>query len=338
MEHEQEVSTTSMRFTSRLDGVIEPLDGLLAAALRKWAERVCIDKPIVIFGMERSGTTLLYSLLANHPDPYWLSRLDSVLPSAPCISSMARRVISVLFKSTYVAIPGAISTSRGAIAPSECLPYWRKIFRWGTEDDYLIQDDRFTEEYLTSQEMVRIRRDLRMRLFIMGKKRLLFKQPGFSLKIRYLNALFPDARFIHVLRNPIDNFASLMRAKRAAGGRFWGIKVPGWRTFEGDLAEQTLFQLRSVLDIIDEDMRAIPDWRQRFMRIHYEDLVEDPHGTIQAVSRFVSLDGAASIARAYAHVVPQPVDREWLDALPANTRDELKQLASKYGYKNLADI
>jgi hypothetical protein len=160
-------------------------------------------------------------------------------------------MISGLLLSTYVAIPGTISASKSSIPASECMSYWSKIFQGGTEDNYRVDDDHFYTRISNPGGEGPYPARSAQRASLKKATTCFFKQSGFVLKIRCLDALLPDARFILVLRNPIDNFASLMKVKQAIGGGFWGIKVPGWRTFEGDFAEQALYQMRSVLDIVD---------------------------------------------------------------------------------------
>ncbi|WP_152918054.1 sulfotransferase, partial [Ardenticatena maritima] len=254
-----------------LNVVLRPIDRSISILLSpRWRSQK-IERPIFIIGVERSGTTLVYSLLANHPDFYWLSRLDSIIPDCPLLSCFIRRGISFFMPDqNYVAIPRAISRSRGMIPPSECLPYWRRIFNWGSEDNYIVDDDYFTEMDATDSLRKFIYRDLRVRLAFSKKSRLLFKQPGLSLKIRFLNSVFEDAIFLHVIRDPITNFLSLVQAKNRSQEKFWGVKVPGWREFLQSSNEvQSVLQIRRTLEIIDQDIQQIKG-TNRYFRIYYE--------------------------------------------------------------------
>lgn len=291
-----------------------------------------ITNPIFIFGVERSGTTLLYSILSNHPDLYWFSRLDSVMPGMPTVACTIRRFFDALSDETYIAIPDTISRSHGIISPSECLPYWRNLFRWGDEDDYQIDDDRFDETDLDDSLRGWIVADVQKRLMLLDKKRLLVKQPGFSLKIRYFDALFPDALFIHMVRHPRVNLASLVRTKDQSSEIFWGTKVPGWRRYlDASPARQAAFQMQSVAETVERDIEAIDDAGSRYLQVKYEDLTDAPEETIRRVLAFCRLDVTAEIEQSLAGIRAR--ERKAIDLeVTDEVRAILNELADRDGY------
>jgi len=316
-----------------VDRILTPLDGLLALMSAKRKAGIIIDKPIFIIGVERSGTTLLYSILANHPDLYWLSRLDSALPSNPCISSLVRQLLSpISVKSAYIAIPGTISLSQGMLPPSECLPYWRQIFKWGDEANYLIEDDRFTEADVDERIKRFLHEDLKLRLLWMQKKRLLFKQPGFSLKVRFINAVFPDALFLHIIRDPFMNCLSLVRAKEAGHEKFWGIKIPGWRNLlAADKWLQAAIQIHTTLEIIEEDIRKARI-EERYLRLKYEDLIGSPYESLRRVLDFCCLSWTDSIEDALKGIRKGQNKNNNKMVFPKEVTDILTSIAEKYEY------
>lgn len=265
-----------------------------------------IVKPIFIVGVERSGTTLLYSILANHPDLYWLSRLDSLLPKNPMLACLIRRTVRFLRPNdTYVARPGTISKSNGLIPPSECLPYWKPIFKWGNVENYLIEDDYFNENDLDEKTKENIHIDLKKRLHLMDRERVLFKQTGFTLKLRYINALFPDALILHVIRHPIAHLGALVRAKEREKTKFWGVKVPGWKRYiDADFTQQAIFQLLTAAEVIENDLPYLERSTQRYFRIKYEDLISSPLKTTKQVLSFCDLDLVPNIESAFEGIRP----------------------------------
>ena len=116
--------------------------------------------------------------------------------------------------------------------------------------------------------------DFYVRLVVARKKRLLLKQSGFCLKIRWFDAVFPDAVFLHIVRHPVDHLVSLVKAKQTSGEKFWGIKIPGWRDLTALSPEdQGVIHIKETLDIVEKDIRQIHNWRGRYLRLKYEDLV-----------------------------------------------------------------
>jgi hypothetical protein len=292
-------------------------------------------EPIIILGVERSGTTLLYSILSNHPELYWFSRLDSILTGAPLMACLIRQLASTVFKDVHIASVGTISQTRGLLPPSECLPYWRRIFGWGDENDYLIEDDSFDEQDLDPERAKTVRFDLRKRLYFLHRTRLLFKQPGFSLKIRYLNALFPDALFIHVIRHPFDNLASLVDAKERSGENFWGTKIPGWRGLIGrDRVSQAALQMKTVLETIENDTRTIEKASQRFLTVKYEDLQGSPDTSLEEILAFCKLDMTPAIQSSALGIEPRNRRKKQASfSVSSEVSEILSRISSRYGYE-----
>jgi hypothetical protein len=130
-----------------------------------------------------------------------------------------------------------------------------------------------------------------------GSLRFLEKTPKNALRIPFLRALFPDARFIYLYRNPRDNLSSLLDSWRS--GRFrtypglpgwtgepWShLLIPGWQELIGKpLAEIVAAQWRITHEIILQDLAGVPesDWEL----IAYETLLGDTAGEIERLCRF----------------------------------------------------
>lgn len=127
--------------------------------------------------------------------------------------------------------------------------------------------------------------------------RLLEKTPKNALRIPFLQALFPDARFIYLYRNPRDNLSSLLDSWRS--GRFrtypelpgwegepWSLLlVPGWRELVGrPLAEIVAAQWKTTHATILADLASIP--QEQWCMLDYADLLQDPAQVIEALCRF----------------------------------------------------
>jgi Sulfotransferase family len=268
-----------------------------------------IRQPVFILGMERSGTTLIYSLLANHPAFYWLSTLDTVLPRSPAVTSVFRRSVErVAAAETYLSVPGTIAESAGTIAPSECGRYWRMFV---PDAGPVRQDGVLRAEDVPRGLADRLMHDLGVRLALMDRQRLLAKRPGFALKIPYLRELFPDAIFVDVVRRAEDNVRSLVAAKRRSTDEFWGIKVPGWQDLaHRPLQAQAEAQLAAVRAIVERDARGVP--AGQYVQVSYDELVESPSQAVRSMLERLSLEPTARMLAASAMVV-RPPRRKLLD-------------------------
>jgi hypothetical protein len=130
--------------------------------------------------------------------------------------------------------------------------------------------------------------------------RFLEKTPKNALRIPFLHALFPDARFIYLHRGAQESISSILAGWMS--GRFvtypslpgwhgpkWSFLLPmGWRELNGHpLVEVAAFQWRATNTRILEDLRRLPD--SQWTSVRYEQLVEDPAGRLQALCEFVQV-------------------------------------------------
>jgi len=131
--------------------------------------------------------------------------------------------------------------------------------------------------------------------------RLLEKTPKNALRIPFFNALFPDARFVFLWRQPEENISSIIDAWRAGGwitypklqgwdGPPWSLLLPpGWQSLKGrPLAEIAAYQWSETNRIIMDDLEALPAERRHVVR--YDDFVANPGAAIQGIASFAAID------------------------------------------------
>ncbi len=158
----------------------------------------------------------------------------------------------------------------------------------------------WTEADATPARIQRLRRWLAWYRHAQGKPRFVNKHPRNSLRIPYLLCAFPDARFIHVIRDGRAVVSSMLeeirRSKarqRLPMGRF--AKPAGWRALlRDDLAEQSALQWQAIV-------RSVRAHRERlgsaYCEVRYEALCQHPRDTYRAVFAFAGLSsGSAALA------------------------------------------
>jgi len=129
--------------------------------------------------------------------------------------------------------------------------------------------------------------------------RLLEKTPKNALRIPFLAAAFPDALFVHLVRDPKENIASIIDAWRSrrfvtyptiatANGPWSLLLPPGWREqLEAPLADVAAFQWRSANEHILDDLAAIP--RERRCTVNASELLDDPRALGERLCRFIGI-------------------------------------------------
>ncbi|NND68442.1 MAG: hypothetical protein HKN19_12715 [Halioglobus sp.] len=129
--------------------------------------------------------------------------------------------------------------------------------------------------------------------------RLLEKTPKNALRVPFLNALFPDALFIYLTREPRSNISSIMEAWRSGGfvtyrhlptwpGTWSLLLPPDWEQLAGQpLAEIARFQWASSHQHIMADLEPLP--RERWLAVDHADLLADTPGTIERICLFADI-------------------------------------------------
>jgi hypothetical protein len=115
-------------------------------------------------------------------------------------------------------------------------------------------------------------------------KRLVLKSPPHSCRIKVLLELFPEARFVHIIRNPYVVFPSTVKTWNALY-RKHGFERP---PFQG-LEEYIFSSFIRLYQKLDEGRRLVDP--SRFYEIHYEDLVHDPVGEMEKLYKHLGLGG-----------------------------------------------
>jgi hypothetical protein len=127
-------------------------------------------------------------------------------------------------------------------------------------------------------------RDLRERQSD-APRRLVLKSPPHTARIPVLLDLFPDARFVHIVRDPYVVFPSTLNLWKSMG------KKHAFQTPRDDarLREKVFADFRVIYDRLDESRPLVP--KGRFHQLRYEDLTADPVGELEKVYRGLELDG-----------------------------------------------
>jgi len=145
--------------------------------------------------------------------------------------------------------------------------------------------------------------------------RFLEKTPKNALRIPFLKALFPDALFLFLYRDPKENISSLIEGWRSR--RFlaydplpgwthtgWSFLLPpGWATLQdSSIAEICAYQWEKTNAIVMEDLRSMTD--QSWHVISYLDLVQDPKQVIAGISQFAGLQWDEKIKQVVSQALP----------------------------------
>jgi hypothetical protein len=141
-----------------------------------------IVNPIFIIGIQRSGTTILDNLFTRHRDTAYFEAFSSILYKKPYLF----RFIPLLIKLQR------ISKGRNFSPNSSEGRVWRRFF---TEIDYLEEKD-VTDEIKRYYYSA-----IKFQLKAFNAKQFVNKNPANCLRIKWINKMFPDAKYIIIWRD-----------------------------------------------------------------------------------------------------------------------------------------
>ena len=120
------------------------------------------------------------------------------------------------------------------------------------------------------------------------KRPLILKSPPHTCRIKLLLQMFPQAKFIHIHRNPFVVFPS---SKKTFQVNFDLHRLQQSRL--SDLDDWILQQYRQMYDIFFEERSLIP--KGHFHEICYEDLEQDPMGQVKRIYEELNLPSFSHI-------------------------------------------
>jgi hypothetical protein len=242
---------------------------------RRYLDRTQIkDAPIFIIGHWRSGTTLLHELLVldqrytfpttyeclapNHflISAWFMTKLKFLIPERRPMDNMVTgwdRPQEDEFALCNMGLPSPYLTMAFPNEPPR-------------DTEYL------TLEGLSREELDRWKAGLEWflkRVTFRDPKRIILKSPPHTGRIRTLLELFPDARFVHIVRDPYPLFGSTIKLWKTLY-KFQALQEP---KHEG-LEEYVFSCFEKMYDRFERDRTLVDP--SRFFEVRYEDLVDNP--------------------------------------------------------------
>jgi len=231
-----------------------------------------IYRPIFIIGVPRSGTTLLYNVMAHHTDLAWFSQKDlSILFSKDFLKfcNLKHRLFEI--RKWNYSQPSVPDHNVLFDVPIEFSLFWNHhIGRdWAIEKDV----DDSTQKYLQDT--------ISQIILTKNKKRFLSKFPRNAVRIGYLNKVFPGSIFINIVRDGRAVVASMVKRSKKQKQDYFGIPLRNGNQLQFDFLERHANQWVEVLEEIHKAKNYLEP--QQFFELKYEDFVLDPKKWIEKI-------------------------------------------------------
>lgn len=250
------------------------------------------DAPLFILGHWRSGTTFVHNIFCKDKQFGYTTTYQTVFPN---VMFFGRRLFHLLVSAV---MPERRPTDNMELGPdlpqeeefamSNLVPYSFYHF-W-----YFPRHTReYSDKYLTFRNCPEHEREIYKKEFVRmvktslyntGGKRYLSKNPPHTGHIREILEMFPNARFIYLVRNPYTVFEST-------------------RSFFTNVIEPLKLQDITPQEIEDNIISTYTDLYTRYeeqkslipeghlIEVRFEDFEADPLGMTERIYRELSLDG-----------------------------------------------
>lgn len=285
---------------------------------------VPIRQPLFVAGLPRSGTTLLYNLLAKDLAARPLLMWESFWPSPPPQAETrhrdprikrARMVVKALCR---LAPQLPVAHTLVPDGPEECMPLMFNTFvcpgflMMGHVPGY----EQWLRE-LSFEENVAVYRDYKSQLQLLQwrcpGKRWLLKCPAHLAALDALLQVFPDASVVQTHRDPAKVVPSL--CSLFAMFRSMSTDAISPQTMGPQLAE-------SGAELVNRAMKARERTPGRVFDLIYTDLVDDPVGAVHRIYEF------------FGHECDERMDAgmmQWLDENPRHKQGVHRYDLSQFG-------
>ena len=272
-----------------------------------------IEKPpIFILGHWRSGTTLLHNLLA----------LDKQF----CFPNL----FQVYNPHAFLLLESIIGNRLAEVKPQKRLTDNMEVsFAHPADDEFALailslrspllnwsfpRRMQFYDRFLTFRDVPGKEIDQWKVAFLLFSKKLtyryhrqiIFKSPAHTCRIKLLLEMFPDARFIHIHRNPYTVFLSTRKLYETA--------IPGsylQKPNQKIITEGIFKRYAEMSDAFFEEKKLIP--QGHYAEICFEEFESDLMGTLRQLYNSLSLDGFPAL---------KPVFQTYTDSISNYKKNE----------------
>lgn len=263
--------------------------------------QIKIDRPIFIVGLPRSGTSMLYNLLCAHEKAAYITNSINACPESICTIEWLRKKLNLNIRGERF-LADSIQTDFGS--PSEPATLWGKWI--GRDATSLYWEEKRLKDF-SPEKIEEIYFDIRkvISCFGEGPKRFICKYPVLQTELRMVQDLFPDAHFIHIVRDSRPTANSLLKLYHLINQQIKKINHPFIHyfipyprlknlqnyieRFGADSIETTAHVWQDSINLVHE---VAPDLKH-YIEVRYEDILSSPEKELKRLFDFCDLNWPA---------------------------------------------
>jgi len=243
-----------------------------------------LDRPIFIVGTGRCGSTILNKMLAEHPHLAFLTTTSNIFPGNHQIQRLILNMWDKPVLGPFI---------RMRLIAGEGWNYW---------DQYIPGFSRsyrdFKAEDSTRQQKNSLQKGL-PQLLTKKRKRLLIKFTGWT-RIGFIKEVFPDAKIIHIMRDPRAVVNSMIHVDFWTGrlGPYhlnWGVltqkELEVWDKFDQSFIALAVIEYKRILTAYHESLEKLShENKQDILELTYSNLCVNHEILMGKVLDFCNLE------------------------------------------------
>lgn len=299
--------------------------------------------PVFILGHWRSGTTHLYNIMCQSEAWGYVPPIATGLPwdlfglARVFKPALERALPEHRYIDNIPVNPDSPQEDEIAIANMSEASFYHAIYfpRAFTEN---LERGLFFENCSTKDIRAwrqRFTYFLRKLYLHQGEKALLIKNPVYTGRAAMLREIFPEAKFIHIHRNPYDVFVSMQNFYEKL------LKELALQSYEHvDIDEVILSVYERLMAAYERDATLLPP--DRLIELSYSELDENPLQALETIYKSLHLpgfeEGRDAFARYLASVESFKKNKfEYSEAAAEKVEARLGRYIEKWGYKRPGD-
>jgi hypothetical protein len=281
------ISPSRVPMTCAITGFSVVNSGLAALERAIYGRRLdavqLVEPPLFILGHWRAGTTFLHELMIRDPAHTYATTYQCFAPHHFVLSERFVTPWSGMFVPERRPMDNMAAgwdrpmEDEFALANLGALtPYLSMMFpnRGEKYPEYLsLRDVPLAEREAWKRDLLQFIK----RLSLDDPRRIVIKSPPHTARVRLLLEMFPQAKFVHIARDPQAIYSSTIKLWQALNTEegLQAVRDDSW------LSHSVVESLKRMYDAYLEDRKLLAD--NQLVELRYEDLVGDPKQQLRSI-------------------------------------------------------
>ena len=268
-----------------------------------------IDRPIFIVGLPRSGTSMLYNLMCAHEKAAYITNSINACPESICTIEWLRKKLKLNIRGERF-LADSIDTHFGS--PAEPATLWGKWI--GRDAGSVYWQEKRLKDF-SPEKIAEIHKDIRKIIFSFGpgEKRFICKYPVMQTELRMVQDLFPDAQFIHIVRDSRMAANSLLKLFHLVNNQIKKINhptikyllpYPRLKTLQSYIDQYGADDIRTTAHIWQDSVKLVqetaPDLK-KYIEVRYEDILKAPEQEMKRLFDFCGMNWPVASNKEFHH-------------------------------------